>query len=42
MLQVKNIFVELERRLTVDCKTSYEDGDQGGDHLESNVRKRIN
>lgn len=42
MLQVKNIFVELETRLTVDSKTNYEDGGEGGDHVESNVGKRIN
>ena len=42
MLQAKNIFVELGTRLTMDSKTSYEDGGEGRDHLDSKVGKRIN
>lgn len=41
MLQARSISVELGTRLTMDSKTSYEDGGER-DHLESNVGKRIN
>ena len=42
MLQATSISVELGLRLTMDSKTSYEDGGEGRDHAESNIAKRMN
>ena len=41
MLRARNISVELGARLTVDSKTSYEDGGERRKHLESDVGKWI-